>query len=55
MIKPLVLIVDHDKSLSEILIKNIEQVGCVALQVGSAEEAKKTTLRRKAAADFSLL
>lgn len=47
MIKPLVLIIDNDKSLSEILIKKIEAVGCVALHTSTAEEAKKLLLEEK--------
>lgn len=47
MIKPLVMVIEDDKSSGEVISKKITELGFEALQVFSAKEAKKVLLEEK--------
>lgn len=47
MLKPLVMVIEDDQSLSEVILKNITLQGFEVLQVFSALEAKKFLLEEK--------
>lgn len=47
MIKPLVMIIEDDKSFSEVISKKLTEYGFQAVQAFSAQEAKKVLLEEK--------
>jgi DNA-binding response OmpR family regulator len=47
MIKPLVMIIEDDKSFGDVILKKVTEYGYEALQVFSAKEAKKILLKTK--------